>query len=177
MGHLVTPSFGFVVGDAKKVRFWKDKWCGTIPLCETFPSLYALASYKEAWGKKVRVDEEDKVRWMDSKDWVFSPKLSFFKWEASWGRVLTLDHLQKRDIKRPITDLCPGSVTQLGVQGEPPGEAMQISLQAMASVRNLRIGAMMRTVLPALAQAVVLHSSPNFYHKGTTENIKEKLQV
>ena len=24
------------------------------------------------------------------------PKLSFFAWEASWGRVLTLDHLQKR---------------------------------------------------------------------------------
>ena len=110
MGHLVTPSFGFVVGDVKKVRFWKDKWCGTIPLCETFPSLYALASYKEAWvnevwtakgerggswnpcfnrpfndweleeverlfccleGKKVRVDEEDRVRWMDSNDGVF----------------------------------------------------------------------------------------------------------
>ena len=24
------------------------------------------------------------------------PKLSFFAWEASWGKVLTLDHLQKR---------------------------------------------------------------------------------
>ena len=60
---------------------------------------------------------------MDSKDWVFSVKylfralqpvslasfplkiiwnscvqsiLSFFAWEASWGRVLTLDRLQKR---------------------------------------------------------------------------------
>ena len=49
MGHLVTPSFGFVVGDGKKVRFRKDKWCGTIPLCKAFPSLYALASSKEAW--------------------------------------------------------------------------------------------------------------------------------
>ena len=48
MGHLVTPSFGFMVGDGEKVRFWKDKWCGTIPLCEAFPSLYALASNKEA---------------------------------------------------------------------------------------------------------------------------------
>ncbi|KAL6323965.1 hypothetical protein AAG906_006236 [Vitis piasezkii] len=96
MGHLVTPSFGFVVGDGEKVRFWKDKWCETIPLCEAFPSLYALASNKEAWGKKVKVDEEDRVKWMESKNGVFSPKLSFFAWEASWGRVLTLDHLQKR---------------------------------------------------------------------------------
>ncbi|RVW51019.1 Prolyl endopeptidase [Vitis vinifera] len=47
-------------------------------------------------GKIVRVDEEDRVRWMDSKDGVFSPKISFFMWEASWGRVLTLDRLQKR---------------------------------------------------------------------------------
>ena len=44
-------------------------------------------------------------------------------------------------------------------------------------VRNLRIGAMMRTVLPALAQAVVFNSSPNFYHEGKVENLKEKLQV
>ena len=66
---------------------------------------------------------KDGVMWMDSKDGVFSvkslyralqpvsltffplkiiwnscvqPKLSFFTWEASWGRVLTLDRLQKR---------------------------------------------------------------------------------
>ncbi|RVW38191.1 hypothetical protein CK203_106221 [Vitis vinifera] len=113
MGHLVTLSFGFVVGDGKKVRFWKDKWCGTTSLCKVFPSLFALATSKEAWvnevwtteekrwggwtpcfnrpfndweleemerllccldGKKVRVDEEDRVRWMDSKDGFFSVK-------------------------------------------------------------------------------------------------------
>ena len=112
MGHLVTPSFGFVVGDGEKVKFWKDKWCETIPLCEAFPSLFALASNKEAWvnevwtaegerggswnpcfnrpfndweleeverlffcleGKKVRVDE-DRVKWMESKDGVFLVK-------------------------------------------------------------------------------------------------------
>ncbi|RVW88351.1 hypothetical protein CK203_040975 [Vitis vinifera] len=103
----INPSFGFVVGDDEKVKFWKDKWCETIPLCEAFPSLFALASNKEAWvnevwtaegerggswnpcfnrpfndweleeverlfccleGKKVRVDEEDRVKWMESKD-------------------------------------------------------------------------------------------------------------
>ena len=52
MRHLVTPSFGFVVSDGKKVRFWKDKWCGTTPLCEVFPSLFTLAN-KEAWVNEV----------------------------------------------------------------------------------------------------------------------------
>ncbi|KDO63180.1 hypothetical protein CISIN_1g0010451mg, partial [Citrus sinensis] len=43
-------------------------------------------------------------------------------------------------------------------------------------VRNLRIGAMMRTILPALAQAVVMNSSLEFSHEGKMENLKEKLQ-
>ena len=60
MGHLVTPSFGFMVGDGKKVRFWKDNWCETIPLCEAFPSLYALASYKETWVNEVWTAEGER---------------------------------------------------------------------------------------------------------------------
>ncbi|RVW92939.1 Transposon TX1 uncharacterized 149 kDa protein [Vitis vinifera] len=162
VGQLVTPFFGFEVGDGKNVRFWKDKWCGTNPLCEAFPSLFSLATSKEAWvnevwtaerdrrgswtptfnksfndwdmeevgrllcyleGKMVRVGEEDRVSWVKSKDGVFSikslykvlqsassalfpskiiwrscaqPKIIFFVWEASWGRVLTLDRLQKK---------------------------------------------------------------------------------
>ncbi|XP_068303185.1 DNA ligase 6 isoform X1 [Pyrus communis] len=43
-------------------------------------------------------------------------------------------------------------------------------------VRNLRIGAMMKTVLPALAQAVVINSSYNFNNEGRVENMKDKLQ-
>ena len=113
MGHQVTPFVGFVVGDGEKVKFWKDKWCETITLSEAFPSLFALASNKEAWvnevwtaegewggswnpcfnrpfndwemeeverlfccleGKKVRRDEEDRVKWMASKDGDFSVK-------------------------------------------------------------------------------------------------------
>ena len=53
LGHLVTPSFDFVVGDGRKVRFWKDKWCGTTPLCESFPCLFALATFKEVWINEV----------------------------------------------------------------------------------------------------------------------------
>ncbi|RVX11490.1 hypothetical protein CK203_015858 [Vitis vinifera] len=39
--------------DGEKVKFWKDKWCETIPLSEVFPSLFALASNKEAWINEV----------------------------------------------------------------------------------------------------------------------------
>ena len=35
--------------DSKRVSFWKDKWCGNVALCDSFPSLYALATFKEAW--------------------------------------------------------------------------------------------------------------------------------
>ncbi|XVF71531.1 hypothetical protein PTKIN_Ptkin12aG0045500 [Pterospermum kingtungense] len=43
-------------------------------------------------------------------------------------------------------------------------------------VRNLRIGAMMKTILPAFAQAVIMNSSLNLYHEGTADSLKEKLQ-
>ena len=41
--------------------------------------------------------------WMDVcrirfsiKCWILNPKVSFLAWEASWGKVLTLDQIQKR---------------------------------------------------------------------------------
>ena len=35
------------------VKFWKDIWCGDEPLCVSFPSLFALAVFKDAWVKDV----------------------------------------------------------------------------------------------------------------------------
>ena len=35
--------------DCRRVRFWKDNWCGNNTLCDSFPSLYALADSKDAW--------------------------------------------------------------------------------------------------------------------------------
>ncbi|RVW56524.1 putative ribonuclease H protein [Vitis vinifera] len=37
------------LGRAMGVRFWKDIWCGSTPLCEAFPSLFDLAGSKDAW--------------------------------------------------------------------------------------------------------------------------------
>ena len=39
----------FFVGDDRRVKFWKDKWCGNFAFCDSFPSLYALVASKEAW--------------------------------------------------------------------------------------------------------------------------------
>ena len=38
----------FSMGDGRRVRFWKDKWCRNNALFGYFPSLYALAAFKEA---------------------------------------------------------------------------------------------------------------------------------
>ena len=74
-------------------------------------------------GKKVDTNMEDRVRWKEAKDGIFSVKsfysvmegssivlfpnniiwspcalfkVGFFAWEASWGKVLTLNQLKKR---------------------------------------------------------------------------------
>ncbi|RVX15155.1 Exocyst complex component SEC3A [Vitis vinifera] len=145
------------VGNGRRVSFWRDRWCGDSPLCESFPSLFALSAEKEArvadvwdplaeggwspcfsralndWeveiflehlhGKRVLGDVEDMVVWTETKSGRFSakslylalevdcpvlfpssciwnrwvqPKISFFAWEAAWGKALTLDLVQKR---------------------------------------------------------------------------------
>ncbi|RVW69709.1 hypothetical protein CK203_060610 [Vitis vinifera] len=33
----------------RRIKFWKDRWCSEEPLCEIFPSLFALSDSKEAW--------------------------------------------------------------------------------------------------------------------------------
>ena len=53
LGNLVSSRISFVVGNGQRVSFWKDKWCGTTPLCKSFPSLFALTTSKEAWVKDV----------------------------------------------------------------------------------------------------------------------------
>ena len=37
------------MGNGRRVKFWKDNWCENFTLCNSFPSLYAFATYKEAW--------------------------------------------------------------------------------------------------------------------------------
>ncbi|RVW51874.1 hypothetical protein CK203_067969 [Vitis vinifera] len=46
---LLQIKVGFSVGNGRRVKFWKDNWCGNFTLCNSFPSLYAFATYKEAW--------------------------------------------------------------------------------------------------------------------------------
>ncbi|RVW34912.1 putative ribonuclease H protein [Vitis vinifera] len=46
-------SLAFRVGNGRKVRFWKDKWCGDEPLYESFPSLFAISRAKDVWVSEV----------------------------------------------------------------------------------------------------------------------------
>ena len=46
--ELVCSRNLFVVGNGRRVKFWKDRWCGDELLCLSFPSLFVLASSEEA---------------------------------------------------------------------------------------------------------------------------------
>ncbi|RVW28346.1 mRNA cap guanine-N7 methyltransferase 2 [Vitis vinifera] len=114
----------FKVGSRNMVKFWKDRWCGDELLRDAFPNHFSIASSKDA-----RVaDAWDGVEWVDTKSGIFSVKsfysslaskgadpfphdtawnswapvgVHFFAWEATWGKILTLDQLKKRGWKLP----------------------------------------------------------------------------
>ncbi|KAL6332129.1 hypothetical protein AAG906_001843 [Vitis piasezkii] len=44
---------GFSVGNGRRIRFWLDPWCAGEVLCNSFPSLFALAISKEKWVAEV----------------------------------------------------------------------------------------------------------------------------
>ena len=48
-GSLRLKNITFFVGDGRRVRFWKVKWCGNNTLHDSFPSLFDLAVSKDAW--------------------------------------------------------------------------------------------------------------------------------
>ena len=39
----------FEVGSENKVKFWKDKWCGDMPLRNSFLDPYSIGSSKDVW--------------------------------------------------------------------------------------------------------------------------------
>ena len=49
IGSFLSLMISFAMGNRKRVKFWKDRWCSEEPLCEIFPSLFALFDSKEAW--------------------------------------------------------------------------------------------------------------------------------
>ncbi|RVW54461.1 putative ribonuclease H protein [Vitis vinifera] len=105
-GSLVR--LGKAMGDGRRVKFWKNIWCGNIPLCEVFPSLFAFAVSQDAWvadcwilwgmrgdGKRLIVGMEDRVLWNASKNGIFSVKSLYntldssgavpFPWRIIWS--------------------------------------------------------------------------------------------
>ena len=47
-GAMLKQFRNFVVGDGKRVCFWKEIWCGMRPLSETFHNIYSVAATKDA---------------------------------------------------------------------------------------------------------------------------------
>ena len=48
-GSLLSNNIVFSMGNGRKVRFWKDIWCGDEALCDSFPSLFDLVVSKKEW--------------------------------------------------------------------------------------------------------------------------------
>ena len=86
----------FSVGNGRRVRFWKDKWCGDDSLCIVFPSLFAITLSKEAWVKDV---------WSHSGGGVWDPYFSkrLNHWEVSDVERF-LQRLQRRRVYSDVED-------------------------------------------------------------------------
>ncbi|RVW92613.1 hypothetical protein CK203_039393 [Vitis vinifera] len=83
-GALMQNKVVFSVGNGRRVKFWKDIWWGNFALCNSSPSLYAIASSKEAWVEEFWDTSGEKGVW--------SPRFSkpFNDWEVEEEERLLL---------------------------------------------------------------------------------------
>ena len=66
---MISDNLSFVVGDGQRIKFWKDRWCGDIPLNVVFPSLFTCACAKEAWVGDAWSVEQGRVCWNPTFIW------------------------------------------------------------------------------------------------------------
>ena len=45
--ELVVGKMVFVVGNGSRVLSWKDKWCGSMALCDAFLNLFVVVAHKD----------------------------------------------------------------------------------------------------------------------------------
>ena len=62
--ELVSCRISFTVGNGRRVKFWKDNWCGDEPFCVSFPSLFALANFEEAWVADLWMHSSEEGVWI-----------------------------------------------------------------------------------------------------------------
>ncbi|RVW99516.1 putative ribonuclease H protein [Vitis vinifera] len=62
-GDWCTRPLAYQVGSGWRVKFWKDKWCGDEPLCESFPYLFSISLSKDAWVSDVWNPNNDGEGW------------------------------------------------------------------------------------------------------------------
>ncbi|RVW99076.1 Transposon TX1 uncharacterized 149 kDa protein [Vitis vinifera] len=92
-GVLLFKNASFTVGDGRRVKFWKDIWCGNTPLYWELEVVASLLSVLQ--GKRLNVGMEDKVVWNASKNGSFSVKSLYntldsggavpFPWRIIWS--------------------------------------------------------------------------------------------
>ena len=47
--EIIRSRSRFIVGNGRKVKFWKDLWCEFQALKDVFPNLFRLAVNKDQW--------------------------------------------------------------------------------------------------------------------------------
>ena len=53
----------FIVGNERRVKFWKDLWCEDQTLKEAFPNLFLLAVNKDGWVSEAWEEGGDLGSW------------------------------------------------------------------------------------------------------------------
>ena len=74
----------FVLGDERRIKFWRDVWCGEVALSNSFPNLFNIATNKEAKVAEIWDNREGEGCWSPTflrslNDWEVSEMTRFLQ--------------------------------------------------------------------------------------------------
>ena len=87
----------FLVGNGRRVRFWKDRWYEYSPLCVSFPFLFVLSVDKEVWVANI---------WdpLAKGDWNLCFSRAFNDWEVEEAERF-LERLHGKRVHGDVDDM------------------------------------------------------------------------
>ena len=98
---------GFRAGNRRRVRFWKDRWCGEDPLAVAFPELFSISIDREAWVNQMWEQVREGGCWNP----LFTRQIN--DWKLGEVEEL-LNRLQGQVIKSGVEDVMAWRVTKGG---------------------------------------------------------------
>jgi hypothetical protein len=172
-GGWFSNNISSILGDGADFCFWKEKWIGTMPLCESFPDLFDKSSQQEYTISDMGVWDSNEWSW--NFDW--RSVLSETENASAHELLLLLDHFRPRRDMGDRRKWIPHAAGMFSVNSAYVSLLNRLEMEAIDSNTLLALKKLWKTNIPSKVAVfgwrLLLDKLPTkgaLFHKGIITN-------